>query len=295
MLSIKERLLIPIVYLLSLLPQRSCRRFVFNRVHWLANNTSLLNKVIETSKKNIRHCLPNMAEKDVEQLAKTSIAYTAQHYISFPALWIKPTKWAAEQFIEVQGVEKLQAAQQSGFGVIVLFLHYGSWEAQCIHLTDTFYDKSVTILVKDKMQYGSLVNHMRVASRPKGIIEPANASGVRLVFKSLLKKGVVTFSPDHVPGNEKGAISALFFNQPAQTMTLLHQLLQKVSAKVFIGVSDLGTYNSEGYRVRYIEVDNDVYANDELTSVTALNRSIERVIAENPQEYTWWYKRFGRL
>ena len=236
-----------------------------------------------------------MNQQQCNDLALQSLQYTVRHYVSMPAIWVRKPEWARQhQYLVEEGLEKVKQTSEH-HGVIVLFLHYGNWETQCIHLTDIFPNKSVTVLAKDKMDYGELVNKMRIASRPHGLVEPANERGVRKLFRALKKKQVVTFSPDHVPGSDKGSIVAPFFGVPAKTMTLLYQLLQKTDAKVFIGVSDLVEDDSAGYRIRYLDVNEAIYSDDEYTSVCALNRSIEGVIIENPKEYTWWYKRFRGL
>ena len=49
------------------------------------------------------------------------------------------------------------------------------------------------------------------------------------------------------------------------------------------------------YEMVFRPIDEGVYDSDCLTSLAALNRSIERCILECPEQYQWEYKRFKYL
>ncbi len=46
------------------------------------------------------------------------------------------------------------------------------------------------------------------------------------------------------------------------------------------------------YRIHFYRVDEEIYSTDKVTSLTAMNRAIERCIAIDPAQYLWSYRRF---
>ena len=54
------------------------------------------------------------------------------------------------------------------------------------------------------------------------------------------------------------------------------------------------TPNGDGFKIVIKEADNDIVSSDLLTSITALNRSVESCVRDIPEQYQWEYKRFKR-
>ncbi|MDO6749479.1 LpxL/LpxP family acyltransferase, partial [Gilvimarinus sp. 1_MG-2023] len=52
--------------------------------------------------------------------------------------------------------------------------------------------------------------------------------------------------------------------------------------------------DAEGFDVHFLEPDADIYSKDADVACTALNRSVEQVVAMAPEQYQWTYKRFKR-
>ena len=46
------------------------------------------------------------------------------------------------------------------------------------------------------------------------------------------------------------------------------------------------------YRVHFLPVDQSIYSDDLITSLTAVNRAVEDCIAIDPPQYLWSYRRF---
>lgn len=118
---------------------------------------------------------------------------------------------------------------------------------------------------------------------------PADISGVRAVLKALKHGKLVAVLPDQVP-KQAGAEFAPFFGQPALTMTLASNLLQKTGARAVLSVAL--RLPDGGFRLVYREPDPELYDVDSARSLAALNRSVEALVREQPEQYQWEYKRF---
>ena len=236
---------------------------------------------------NIGVAFPNYDESQRKQLAQEALVKISQNFLAMPAVWTKKPQWLANTIKEVEGIELIDDSHQQGKPLIVLFLHHGTWGVQCAHLSD-YIGTALTVMAKFNGEYDGLLAKLRENQRCDAKVVPADSSGVRSLFKALKKNQIVAFSPDQVPDANSGEY-APFFGVNTLTMTLVYQLLQKTDANVLIGVAE---QLPDGFKVRYLEPEHDIYSSDRITSLTALNRNIEGIVLNNPTEYLWAYKRF---
>ena len=96
--------------------------------------------------------------------------------------------------------------------------------------------------------------------------------------------------PDQVPA-EGGGIHAPFYNKPAYTMTLIQKLVQKTDPVVLVAYA---IRSKGGFDLGYMEPEPEIYSEDDQVAVTALNKTIERLIEKAPTQYQWEYKRYKR-
>ena len=52
---------------------------------------------------------------------------------------------------------------------------------------------------------------------------------------------------------------------------------------------------SGGWTLHFTHVSNEIYSDDESTSLAALNKGVEDVIALAPDQYQWEYNRFREM
>jgi len=125
-----------------------------------------------------------------------------------------------------------------------------------------------------------------------------NASGLREVLKQLKNGNTVGVLPDHEP-DPSGGVFAPFFSVSANSMTLLQKLGTRGQARVLFCACHLDSgelfKRKPGWNVSFIEPEAGLLDSDPLVATTAMNKSIERCIAMNPEQYLWSYKRFNLL
>jgi KDO2-lipid IV(A) lauroyltransferase len=74
-------------------------------------------------------------------------------------------------------------------------------------------------------------------------------------------------------------------------MTFAHRLLQRTDARAVLGAA---VRCPGGFRVRFLEIDQQLHDPDPGASAAAMNRAIEELVRTDPAQYQWEYKRFKR-
>ena len=124
----------------------------------------------------------------------------------------------------------------------------------------------------------------RLGHRPA----PGSVGGLRQLVKVLRGGGLVAVLPDQVPTQGAG-IAAPFFGREAYTMSLVGRLLAHSDADVVIGSA---MRVADGFAIRIEAVGGAVRATDLRQGATAVNKAVEGVVASDPAQYQWEYKRF---
>jgi len=168
----------------------------------------------------------------------------------------------------------------------VLVPHFGNWEYLSLYLGRF----GVTALY-DPPRLGGLEAPIRRArSRAGANLVPIGRHGLKTVYETLMHAGVVALLPDQVPDRAAG-VYADFFGNPALTMTFALRLIARTRPFVVMGSA---VRVPEGFELRFVEADQGIYSADAKTAAAAMNRSIERLVCQAPDQYQWEYKRFKR-
>jgi KDO2-lipid IV(A) lauroyltransferase len=207
-----------------------------------------------------------------------------------PRLWLGrpvPIQWA--------GAEHIDAALALGRGVVFLTPHLG-----CFEVTAQAYAKRygaakqpMTVLFRPPRQpwLRPLVTTAR--ERPGLRTAPTTLSGVKQMIKALRQGQSVGLLPDQVPPLGMG-LWAPFFGQDAYTMTLSARLVQQTGATVLTAWGER-LPRGQGYRVRvqpWTGADLTLLPSDGVQAAALINRAMEDLIRQCPQQYLWGYARY---
>jgi KDO2-lipid IV(A) lauroyltransferase len=261
-------------------------------IHMLGNLLGLAlwllpNRLRAITKKNIALCLPESTPAQQRRLVRCTLQETGKTIFETGALWLRPAPAVLRLIRQVDGMEYIEQAIASGAGAILSTPHLGAWEAAGLFCAARF---NITCLYRPLRMTGleELVNHAR--SRAGGNYVPANARGIRTLYKTLEEGGTVAMLPDQEPQAGSG-VFAPFFGIPAFTMVFLSRLTAKSHAPViFVWCERLSW--GRGYTLHFRQPPQDVYAKDLETSATGINLAVEQCIRECPAQYQWGYKRF---
>lgn len=236
---------------------------------------------------NIDYCLPDWPSARRAELERAAMIHFGRIALEIAKVWFGSRAVFDRSIVAVEGEELMTAAAAEGRGVLLLAPHHGNWEVLGSYLGRNHPFTAMYLPARDDAVDGVI----RIArTQSGGAIAAANNSGVRAVLKALKQGGVVGMLPDQVP-KQAGAEFAPFFGQPALTMTLAANLLQKTGARAVFGCAfraDAG----RGFRIAFRAADPEIYSADLAASLAALNRGVEALILERPEQYQWQYKRF---
>lgn len=251
---------------------------------WLSQGRS-----VRVTRENLEVCWPRLNKKEREHLVRQSLKETGKTAAEAAAVWCRSSAWLAKHIVEVEGEEHLLAAVNQERGLLVSAPHLGNWE-----VVGPFLAKYAPLTVLYQPPRQPALEALIVKGRRKGNIElaPTSRRGVSQLLKALKRGETVGILPDQVPEKGNGAAVAPFFGHPALTMTLFHSLVQRTSCSV---LSIFAQRVPGGFKLVILPVDSEIYSEDEIVAVTALNRSVEQCVGYAPAQYQWEYKRFRRL
>jgi len=271
---------------------RFCALLPLPVIHLLGNLLGLTlwlvpGRLQAVTKKNIALCLPEITPARQRQLVRRCLQETGKTILETGALWLRPAPAVLRLIRQVDGIEYVEDAMASGRGAILATPHLGAWEAAGLYCAARF---NITCLYRPLRMPGleELVNRAR--SRAGGNYVPANARGIRTLYKTLEEGGTVAMLPDQEPQAGTG-VFAPFFGTPAFTMVFLSRLTAKSTAPVvFVWCERLSW--GRGYTLHFRQPPQEVYAKDLATSAAGINLAVEQCIRECPAQYQWGYKRF---
>ena len=255
-------------------------------VGWLG--VVLSSRSYRTTLRNLELCYPQMDSEQRILLARQSLRETGKLMFETGAVWRRSMDWLNRHIHGVHGQPVLQAAIDSGKGVLLLLPHMGNWEVMGLFLPEF----GSTTTLYSPPDFSSLDKLIRNARQKSGAtLVPANRRGVAALVKALKAGQLIIILPDQVPEARSGGEFAPFFNVPARTMTLVNNLRKSTDCRVVAGCIERV---SGGFDVHFLHVEDGINSDDEQEALAALNRTVEHCVAINPAQYQWEYKRFRK-
>jgi Kdo2-lipid IVA lauroyltransferase/acyltransferase len=223
-----------------------------------------------------------------------AIAEAGRLALELPFLWLRPADRPIGPALQMHGAELVEAAHAQGRGIVFLTPHLGCFEVTAQAIAERFAARHgpITVLYRPARQkwLRELMDGSR--ARPGLATAPATLAGVRQLIRALRRGEAVGLLPDQVPPEGMG-VWAPFFGQPAYTMTLAARLVQQTGAVPLL-VWGERLPRGAGYAVRFSAFDGTLPADAsaQAESAAVINRAMERLIMQCPQQYLWGYNRY---
>lgn len=286
MVFVSARLIKLIFRLLSMLSLRRAQhlgRFLGGIVWKLGGRAA------ETTRKNLRACYPELSASEIEASGRASLRETGAMALEIPLMWVWPVERCLGLVREIEGEALLADHGAGNKGLLLLAPHLGNWELVGLFFASRY---KMAALYSPPNQPG-LDEYMKtVRSRSGSELVATDRRGIARLFSILREGGVVGILPDQTPRREGGEF-APFFGIPTITMTLASKLVQKTGARPLITYAQR-LPDARGFKIVIREVEPGMASTNMCESLTALNHSVEKCIAEVPAQYQWEYKRFRR-
>jgi len=120
-------------------------------------------------------------------------------------------------------------------------------------------------------------------------LAPAGVAGVRMLLRGLRDGLLIGLLPDQVPTQGDG-VWAPFFGRPAFTMTLPARLAQSSGAVVGLFWAER-LPRGRGYVMHWERLGEELDG-DPARDAAVINRALERLILQRPEQYLWSYNRY---
>jgi KDO2-lipid IV(A) lauroyltransferase len=225
--------------------------------------------------------------------ARQAVAEAGRLVAELPRLWMRPATQSILPLVRIEGLEVIEQARLRGRGIVFLTPHMGCFEVTAQAYAECWGDgHPITVLYRParKPWLRELIETAR--TRPGLATAPATLAGVRQMIRALRRGEAVGLLPDQVPPEDMG-VWAPFFGKPAYTMTLAARLVQQTGATLLLTWGER-LPRGRGYVVRFSAFDEPLPESPEAQaeSAAAINRAMERLILQRPQQYLWGYDRY---
>jgi KDO2-lipid IV(A) lauroyltransferase len=220
-----------------------------------------------------------------------AIAGAGRQGLETPWVWKRPRADIIAR-TTVADPALIDAALADGRPVMFLPPHLG-----CFEVTAQFYaafrpearTRPITVLyrIPRKSILRPIVESGRAADGLR--LAPAEMRGVRMLMKAMKDREVVGILPDQVPSRGEG-VWAPFFGRWAYTMTLPTRLARQFDAIVLFVYGERLPLGA-GYRIHLRRLEEPL-SGDPAHDAALMNRGLEALIRERPEQYLWGYNRY---
>lgn len=267
--------------ILSLLPLAFLHRLgaVIGWLVWLASPTYR------------RHMRENMVlalgEEGARRTRSAAIAHAGRSSLELPKIWLRPLEEVASRVVKVSGWELFEAANRDGKGILFLTPHLGCFEITAQYVSSF---APVTVLYRPPKQawLQTLIETGR--ARAQLHIAAADLSGVRTLLKALRRGEAVGMLPDQAPRSGEGRWLD-FFGKPAYTMTLAGKLSESSATVIVVWAERLP--GGAGYHF-HLQQPTQAISGTVEDRAQQINREIEHLIQQCPEQYLWGYNRYKK-
>ncbi len=233
---------------------------------------------------NIQLCFPQLDTSRQAELLKENFLSLGQGLVETALCWWGRESQLRHQFI-LLGDDHLHAALGKGKGVILLSAHFTTLElgGRLLAMQHPFH---VLYRQHKNPLFEAVMQHARQRRFEKAI--PHN--DMRALLASLKSNHAVWYAPDQNHGGQQ-SVFAPFFGINASTLTTTSRIAAISSAAV-VPFFQARLPNDEGYLLMLCPALTNFPSGDLQADATRINKLIEDVIREMPEQYLWVHRRF---
>ena len=234
--------------------------------------------------KNISACFPELDAADCRKINRQQFRYAGQTVFTNPMnMWLSAKRF--RRLVEINGAEEYRHALAEERNVILLAPHFIaidvaglalSQERPVISMYQYAKNKLVDVVIKrGRSRYGGVLIERK---------EP-----LRKVLRIISKGDPFYYLPDQDAGRK--GIFVPFFHELASTTPALAKFAAASRALVIPVRTRIKPWG-QGYEVVLGKPLQDFPSGDEYKDTERMNRQIEKMIRQTPEQYFWVHKRF---
>jgi KDO2-lipid IV(A) lauroyltransferase len=245
-----------------------------------------------TIKTNLQMCFPELTPGERKKLRRRYYHNMGRTFLGLGTAWYASAT-RMRRLVRVKGMEHLEQVFANKQGVLFLAPHFICLEtggiALSMHVSEAghkmigLYRKPRNPLLHQALRYNS--NHFGGE-----VIE--RYENLKVLIKAMREGSAVYYLPDQDPDRpDDDYVFAPFFGVPAATYTAFAKLARLGRAKV-IPMSTRMLSGAQGYEVELLPPMEDFPSGDDQKDAERVNRLIEQMVRQAPDQYLWSYRRF---
>ena len=208
--KLKGALVVGFLRLFALLPWRVAQN-LGAAIGWLM--WKLPNGSRDVASINLRKCFPELDEAGHQRLLRQSLMAIGKTLTESACAWIWPAERTLKLIRHIEGLDVLQAALDSGKGVVLISSHLGNWEVLLQYASSV--SKPMLLYRPIKMQ---AVDDLLIRKRTQqgNSLAPSTKEGILSLIKTVRRGGVAGIAADPEPSVSSG-LFVPFLGVPALT------------------------------------------------------------------------------
>lgn len=238
-----------------------------------------------TARINLKQAYPDLSATEINALSKKSFKSMGISFLEMGAAWFKNPN-NLKKICSIEGKQHLDEAMAKNKGVILLTGHFTTLEIGGL-LIGTYVEKYNAIF---KKAHDPLFNALMVHYRSKmgnDLIETKNVRG----FIRGLKNGHATwFAPDQ-DFHRQEIVFTPFLGGIASTLTATAKMAKLTGASV-VPFYQVRLENGKGFKIIVFPALENFPSDDIEADSARINRTIEKMVYDCPEQYLWSHKRF---
>jgi len=233
---------------------------------------------------NLAHCFPEYSKKKRDAIKNRCYKNIGISLLEMSMCWWWPEE-KLKPLVEIRGQAHIDAALESGRGVILLTGHFTSLEIGA-RLLALF----MPIQVMYRTQKNRLFDSYLYSKRSSYFVNTISRKNTRQLIKGIKNQIPTWYAPDQNFRKERN-VFAPFLGVETATITASSRLAQS-SGAVMLPFYPERKRDGSGY-ILWIEAPLENFpSGDDLQDATAINASIEKFVLEHPGHYMWIHQRF---
>jgi len=245
------------------------------------------NKQRHCARINVQLCLPQYSYWQRQWIWMRSLIETVKTLLESPRLWLAKPDKVLQLIRRVDGMEAVKQAKEKGRGVIFIAPHLGNWE-----IIGQFYSHHFPMVLMYRPQKNKQLDDIIRNGRKRfgGLLVPSTLKGLAMLLKGLRENKTIGILPDQNPGAGAG-VYVPFFGIAANTPVFATRLASRTQASAFIVTAERLSFG-RGYHLQITPASECLYDSDVETGAACMNRDMEQIILQKPEQYWWGYNRF---
>lgn len=199
------------------------------------------------------------------------------------------TKEELLPMVDIEGQEYLEEAYKRGQGIILYTAHFGNWEWLVSILPQLGYPVNAIARTQDNPYFDNIINEIRTS---KGVNIIPRGMSVRQAFKALKQGELLFILGDQNARNHGWAVD--FFGRTASVFPGAVQLASRTGAvilPVYLIRKDWGKHCLKFYPPAKIR--KGAGEEEQRQLLIKLNKDMEKVITEHPEQWLWMHRRWN--